>query len=58
MEGLSQGKINESINNVFRSAKSQQRKVTIHSSQEAIPGSFSTAKKIRVSDVENNKESI
>lgn len=28
MEGLTRGKVNESINNVFRSARSQQRQLT------------------------------
>lgn len=58
MEGLTEGKINESINNVFRSAKSQQKEKPIKQTptQSTTDVSKIVKKKKRIST--NDKENI
>jgi hypothetical protein len=57
MEGLTEGKINESINNVFRSAKSQQKEKSgkqpsTHSTTD-VSKTMKKKKRINTHDKEN-----
>ena len=52
MEGLTEGKINESINNVFRSAKSQQKEKTT----KQLPQQATVSKKTCISHGKENRD--
>jgi hypothetical protein len=58
MEGLTEGKINESINNVFRSAKSQKKEKA--AKQQPLPLTDNSSKKINNKKIcsSNDKENV
>jgi hypothetical protein len=58
MEGLTEGKINESINNVFRSAKSQKKEKDVQ--QKSLPSTAKSCNKIKSKETcaSNDKENI